>query len=411
MRIAVANWSDRHVGGAETYIGQILPALESRGCELAFWSEGTAPEGRPPIPLPSSTTRLEGSWQTGAQGLHAVRRWAPDLLFVHGLVDPACEDALLDVAPAVFFAHNYYGTCITGSKTRTLPTVAPCDRRFGAGCLAQFYPRRCGGLNPLTMWTEYARQSARWEHLPRYAAVLTFSAHMRREYRAHGVAEDRLHTVNPIVLAPREHVAPESRDARPQRRLVFAGRLDRLKGCLTLIEALPAVHAAIGLSLELVIAGAGPDEAECRAAAARLTAGRADLSIDVRGWMAAAPLRALVASADLLVMPSLWPEPLGLSGLEALACGTPVTAFAVGGIPEWLEDGVTGTLAPATPPTAAGLAAAIARALLSPAIATNAKACAATAPERWSVDAHVAQVQQVFSRVAARRAAREGQAS
>jgi glycosyltransferase involved in cell wall biosynthesis len=62
-------------------------------------------------------------------------------------------------------------------------------------------------------------------------------------------------------------------------------------------------------------------------------------------------------------MPSLWPEPLGLSGLEALQLGTPVVAFATGGIPEWLEDGVDGYLAPADPPTAEGLASAIVKAL------------------------------------------------
>src|SRR2546423_8225430 len=40
-----------------------------------------------------------------------------------------------DVAPAVFFAHAYYGTCISGAKTFKRPTVTPCDRRFGPKCL------------------------------------------------------------------------------------------------------------------------------------------------------------------------------------------------------------------------------------------------------------------------------------
>ena len=53
-------------------------------------------------------------------------------------------------------------------------------------------------------------------------------------------------------------------------------------------------------------------------------------------------------------MPSLWPEPFGLVGPEANRHGVPVVAFATGGIPEWLHDGVNGCLAPGDPPTAAG---------------------------------------------------------
>ena len=58
-------------------------------------------------------------------------------------------------------------------------------------------------------------------------------------------------------------------------------------------------------------------------------------------------------------MPSLWPEPFGLVGLEAGQHKVPVAAFAVGGIPEWLRPGINGYLAPGDPPTSNGLADAI----------------------------------------------------
>jgi glycosyltransferase involved in cell wall biosynthesis len=72
-----------------------------------------------------------------------------------------------------------------------------------------------------------------------------------------------------------------------------------------------------------------------------------------------------LAATDVVVMPSLWPEPFGLVGLEANRRGVPVVAFATGGIPEWLQDGVNGCLAPGDPPTAEGLADALIRCIRS----------------------------------------------
>ncbi|HVA97104.1 MAG TPA: glycosyltransferase family 4 protein, partial [Candidatus Acidoferrales bacterium] len=48
--------------------------------------------------------------------------------------------------------------------------------------------------------------------------------------------------------------------------------------------------------------------------------------------------------SSIVVVPSLWPEPLGMVGLEAMRNGIPVIATKVGGIPEWLNDGKTGFL-------------------------------------------------------------------
>jgi glycosyltransferase involved in cell wall biosynthesis len=67
----------------------------------------------------------------------------------------------------------------------------------------------------------------------------------------------------------------------------------------------------------------------------------------------------LFRTSDLLAVPSLWPEPFGLAGIEAQCVGLPAVGFAVGGIPDWLIDGVTGSLASGDPPTPGGLAAAI----------------------------------------------------
>jgi glycosyltransferase involved in cell wall biosynthesis len=69
------------------------------------------------------------------------------------------------------------------------------------------------------------------------------------------------------------------------------------------------------------------------------------MNINVHGKVDLQALRLGVARALVAIVPSTWQEPFGLSGIEAQACGTAVVASAVGGIPEWCIDGVTGLLA------------------------------------------------------------------
>jgi len=62
------------------------------------------------------------------------------------------------------------------------------------------------------------------------------------------------------------------------------------------------------------------------------------------GWVDDKILGDLYAQCRVVAVPSVWPEPFGLTGLEAASFGKPVVAFDVGGIPQWLEDGQNGFL-------------------------------------------------------------------
>jgi glycosyltransferase involved in cell wall biosynthesis len=61
-----------------------------------------------------------------------------------------------------------------------------------------------------------------------------------------------------------------------------------------------------------------------------------------KGWMDGPALAQELADASIVAIPSLWPEPFGLVGIEALASGRPVVASSTGGICEWLQDGRNG---------------------------------------------------------------------
>ena len=398
MRIAIANWSNRHVGGLETYVANVSRALADAGHDIAFWHEGSAPSDRAPITFPPQVPLFDAGRDLDLS-FESLHTWKPDILFVHGLVSPDTERKLIDQAPAVFFGHGYYGTCITGAKTQMFPVARPCDRVFGPACLVQFYPRRCGGLSPVTMWTEYRRQAARLVNLERYRGVVVFSEHMRREFVRHGIPLDRVHRVEPIC-DPHPEVLRPGKTVEPAR-VAFSGRLDKIKGCRLLIAAMPEVQRLIGKRIELVIVGAGPDETACRHLAATVMNAHPMVTITFTGWLSRDRADAALDSVDAFVLPSLLPEPLGLSGLEATRRGVPVAAFRAGGIPEWLEDGVNGALAPADPPTARGLAEAIVRTLTDRRILASTRARSADA-HATTVSAHVKQLESIFEQAASR---------
>ncbi len=142
-------------------------------------------------------------------------------------------------------------------------------------------------------------------------------------------------------------------------RLLFVGRMDDLKGGNFLLDALPLAAEELKRTLSLTFAGDGPARASWSAQATALTRRDPHLQVEFVGWLDRDDVDRRMAAADLLVLPSVWPEPFGLVGLEAGHRRLPVAAFDVGGISEWLRPGVNGQLAPGDPPTAAGLAKAI----------------------------------------------------
>jgi glycosyltransferase involved in cell wall biosynthesis len=335
MRIACTNHHRTLVGGTESYLKRVIPELVRLGHTVSLWHEDTVSAEATAIDAPEV-------FHVGPGSPVSLQAWNPTVIYNNGLMNMEWEASLALAAPVVHYAHNYYGTCISGEKTRKFPAPRPCDRCFGPACLAQYLPRRCGGINPFTMWHDYQLQSQRLSHLNSCYAIVTASKHIENEYRKHGFER--------VFRAPL-FVDPVTR--RPQaiqHRVLFCGRMMRLKGGDLLLDAIPEVERLLGRTIEVYFAGDGPERAawESRNTKAIFT-----------GWVSQHALRDL--NSGLLVMPSLWPEPFGLAGLEL---GIPVAAFAVGGIPEWLSDGVNGHLSDTF--TAAGLARAIVACLQDP---------------------------------------------
>jgi glycosyltransferase involved in cell wall biosynthesis len=225
------------------------------------------------------------------------------------------------------------------------------------------------------MWEQYRVQTQRLEALRRFDRIVVVSAHMRDEYIAHGFAPGRVTVIPYVSASPRTEVGAEgamrgdasvAADRTRAHRLLFIGRMDRLKGGDLLLAALPEAARALDRSLHLTFVGDGPERRRWEFAARRAQRdGR--VTVEFAGFLPRPAVAAHLDRADLLVVPSLWPEPFGRVGPEAGEHGVPAVAFDVGGVREWLDDGQSGVLAPGDPATAAGLSAAIVGALADPA--------------------------------------------
>ena len=392
MRILIACTHSTLVGGIETYLRGLIPALRQRGhtvgllSSTAAASDGTAiHEPAPDFPV----WTLTGTERTKLRGELAA--WAPDVVFLHGLDAPEDEEALIEQYPTVLFAHGHNGTCVSGSRTHAFPTYRPCQKRFGLGCLLHYFPRRCGGMNPLTMIGLYLVQKRRFELLPRCAAVIVTSRYMVEEYLRHGVPRLRLHRVPlfPAGLAPDSSV-PAGRAAGD--RVLMIGRLYKEKGACLLVKAVAKVNALLGRPVTLVVAGTGPERSRMEALCKRL-----NVVAEFYGWVDPEQRTALMRGADVLAVPSVCPETFGLVGVEAGCVGLPAVAFAVGGIPDWLIPGKSGELAPGDPPTVRGLTEALHRALADRDYLRRLSAGAWETVHNFSRDQHVAGVESVLA--------------
>ena len=290
-------------------------------------------------------------------------------------------------------------------------------------------------LEPLRPWK--VEQLGRAYHLSAWMertaieqadAVIAVSNETRDDVlRLFDVRPDRVHVIHNGIDLDEYRPVPHG-DALSRHRIdperpyvLFVGRITRQKGILHLLDAIPHLDPA----LQVVLCAGAPDTPEIgremEAGVAALAATRPGV-VWIRAMLPRADVIQLYTHAAVFCCPSVY-EPFGIINLEAMACGTPVVASAVGGIKEVVVPGETGILvdpglrsdgsAPADPAAfAAGLADGINRLAENAGMRTRlADAGRRRVKDHFSWDAIAARTETLYRDVIASYSSSDGAAS
>jgi glycosyltransferase involved in cell wall biosynthesis len=312
-------------GGVAAHVKESAAALARGGVDVhVLAARVMADERDPGVSLHRCPEILDPRAPVEARlgGTAAVR---PDVVHIHQLDDLAVVDALRSTAPVVVSAHGYPG-CTSG--VYYFSPGHECTRAHGPGCIPNLLARGCAHTRyPRTLPLKYRKVTLGLAVLRRCDLVVSYSSAVDRHLAANGLAHRAVVPCFPTMPAG------QASGQADRRRVLFAGRLVPAKGVDVLIAAAPEVDA------DFVVCGEGRRLEDLRGLARRLGVER---RVHFKGWMDADRLADEIAKASVVAVPSVWPEPFGIVGIEALAAGRPAVASATGGILDWLQDGVCG---------------------------------------------------------------------
>ncbi|MFN0074185.1 MAG: glycogen synthase [Chloroflexota bacterium] len=248
-----------------------------------------------------------------------------------------------DVDADIVHCHTWYSHLggILAKQAYSIPLVLTVH---SLEPLRPWKQEQLGGGYDVTKWIERTA-------IEMADAIVGVSAETRTDVlRLFNVDPARVHVIhNGIDLnlyRPAESNAALAHYGIDQHRpyVLFVGRITRQKGIIHLVRAIRDIDPRA----QVVLCAGAPDTAEIgaemHAAVAEVQASRSDV-IWIQGMVPRDDLIQLYTHAAVFCCPSIY-EPFGIINLEAMACGTPVVASAVGGIPEVVVNGETGLLIP-----------------------------------------------------------------
>jgi glycosyltransferase involved in cell wall biosynthesis len=338
MKVLFIHQYSGALGGAETDILLEAGALRDRGHSVALLYE--APTGQ-------SETAWAETFSAGHQTLgenpsetvrNVVNQFVPDVIYFHSLPDiGALRASLNSQVPVVRRVHDHRLYCMRGGKYNYF-TRAICSRPASWRCVFPclgFLGRNPGQTFPFK-WISYQDKVEEIRINRQCDCLVVYSQYQKDELIRNNFDPAKIEIQVPVHQD--NETGPLSTFS-DQNLILFIGQVIRGKGVDLLLRAL----ARVRVPFQARILGEGNHRLYCERLSARL--GLTD-RVQFHGFIPRGQMQEYFLQASLLAVSSVWPEPFGLVGREAMQYGLPVVAFDAGGIREWLLDGENGFLVP-----------------------------------------------------------------
>lgn len=400
MRILEVSTFFNKVGGAEIYMHQVAAALGARGHEVGLFA------GAPDEELRDARTcvvqrpdfhagRLAHDPELSRALQEFAAEFQPDLIHLHNTysfpADFPAELAKVGV-PICQTVHDWSLLCANGwcvvppSETEEFRVCegGPGKKCFERGCEAN-YPYDARIVLAAVLKLRAARDA-----ITNFTAPSAFLTGMLEE---HGLGP--AHAL-PLWIEPESFGGTEvferalAEVEREPHRMLFVGRLDKEKGLVFLIEALPAILAAVP-DARLSLVGSGTEVEALQSAAREHGVAHA---VEFHGKVPHDEVVRFMARAAVQVLPSVWCENSPLTCYESLLAGLPMAASNIAGLPAMVRPGETGILFEPRDP--ADIAARLIELFQDPAHHASLVAGTKRAVEQYSKAAHLERLEAVF---------------
>jgi glycosyltransferase involved in cell wall biosynthesis len=269
-----------------------------------------------------------------------LKRFEPDVVHFRNFNAPLIIKAVSSAYPTVRTVHTPWTYCPAGTMYKYTKGEV-CENVPGLGCLLTGEWRFCRFRNdgsPISFGEMFKRYvSCRAFRLVdrTLPGIIANSEWTKRFIVSCGIPAETVETVPPPIDLPDGTRA--NRKNNGSYNVLAVGRLAVVKGFDDFLRAMTGLPD----NVRATVAGDGPCRSRLEGLSVELgIAGR----VNFTGWVNGHELKRLYESADVFVLPSKYAELFGQVGADANAHGLPVVAYAVGGIPCWLEDKKNGLL-------------------------------------------------------------------
>lgn len=338
MKILHINKDYGDNGGTEQYLYNLCEALENQGHQTSviYGNRGETVwhlPGRSEYFVPNiHEFSHRDNQETLRACLEIIEKEKPDVINLHLVFNPGLIDLIRTEWPLVRSVHSPHSYCLRYKLFETTDSV--CDNRLDYHCLLNAYFKRCADPRPWNLIKSWQKCRQELESNQKVNQIVVFSDYMKDCLLQNKLRHNQV-SVLPYFTNIQTQTDPNKRSA--ENIILYVGRVTKEKGLDYLLRAV----RQISTDYKLVVVGDGWYLKNIKSLAHRM--GLTD-RVEFPGWTSHKNLSSYYLDCSMLVIPSIWPEPFGIVGLEAMSHAKPVIAFNVGGISNWLESGETGFL-------------------------------------------------------------------